>query len=94
MCQDATLHKKYFDKKRKGKLILSNNSSTLNQSKPKVNSWVLLNAEYYLFLSGQPLKVAILITELFCNTSGTNLAGIPTKVLPSNLPYLILNSCE
>ena len=33
--------------------------------------------------SGQPLKVAILITELFCNTSGTNLAGIPTKVLPN-----------
>ena len=32
--------------------------------------------------SGQPLKVAILITELFCNTSDTNLAGIPTKVLP------------
>ena len=25
--------------------------------------------------SGQPLKVAILITELFCNTSGANLAG-------------------
>ena len=35
------------------------------------------------FWSGQPLKVAILITELFCNTSGTNLAGIPTKVLPN-----------
>ena len=35
--------------------------------------------------SGQPLKVAILITELFCNTSGANLAGIPTKVLPNPL---------
>ena len=34
------------------------------------------------FWSGQPLKVAVMITELFCNTSGTNLAGIPTKVLP------------
>ena len=84
MCQDAILHEQYFDEEIKGKLILSKNSCTSNQSKPKVNSWVALIMQNIIFFwSGQPLiKVAVMITELFCNTSGTNLAGIPIKVLP------------
>ena len=42
MCQDAILHEQYFDKEIKGKLILSKNSCTSNQSEPEVNSWVVL----------------------------------------------------
>ena len=42
MCQDAISHEQYFDKEIKGKLILSKNSCTSNQSEPEVNSWVVL----------------------------------------------------
>ena len=42
MCQDAILHEQYCDEEIKGKLILSKNSCTSNQSKPEVNSWVVL----------------------------------------------------
>ena len=42
MCQDAISHEQYFHKEIKGKLILSKNSCTSYQSKPEVNSWVVL----------------------------------------------------
>ena len=83
MCQDAILHEQYFDEEIKGKLILSKNSSTSNQSKPEVNSWVVLCRILSFFGQVSLLRLQILITELFCNTSNTNLAGIPTKVLPN-----------